>query len=125
MPPEWTLDDDAVSGSWLASRLGIDPRRVDAMRRGGELLAARHADSQEWHYPAWQFGRGFEVLAGLDRVIAAARESGMGDRQLAAFLSQRAGLVEGRPLGELLREGGVDHVVAAVRASKPGANPRS
>lgn len=111
------MADDTLSGSWLAARLGIEPGRLDAMRRDGQILATRDAGAQEWRYPSWQFARGFTLLPGIDRVIAAARQSGLDEERLVTLLSQRAGLMQGRPLGELLREGRVDHVVAAIRAA--------
>ena len=111
------MPDDTLSGSWLAARLGVEPRKLDAMRRGGQIIAVRDRGSQEWRYPTWQFGRGFRLLPGIDRVIAVARESGLDEEQLAQLLSRRAGLVQSRPLADLLREGRVDQVIAAVRAA--------
>ena len=46
------MADDALSGSWLAARLGIEPRKLDTMRRGGQVLAVRSPGSQEWRYPS-------------------------------------------------------------------------
>ena len=111
------MPDESLTGDWLASRLGIEPRKLDAMRRGGELIAVRDPGSQEWRYPSWQFQRGFRLVPGIDRVTAAARDRGIGDERLARLLSNRSGLVQGRPLAELLRDGNVDHVVAAIRSA--------
>ena len=36
-----------LTGSWLAFRLGVDPVRIERMRREGELYAVRN-DSGEW-----------------------------------------------------------------------------
>jgi hypothetical protein len=112
-----TTPDDSLSGTWLASRLGIEPHRLDAQRRAGEVLAARRPGEMEWRYPAWQFKRGFELIPGIDRVVAAARAAGVDDERLSELLGQRAGLVQGGTLADQLREGRVDHVVAAVRAA--------
>jgi hypothetical protein len=109
--------DDSLSESWLATRLGVDPRRVDAMRRSGELIALRTPGRQEWRYPAWQFQRGFEPIPGIERVTAAGREAGLDENGLASFLSLKTGMTNGRTLADVLREGRVDHVVEAVRAS--------
>ena len=54
---------DLLAATWLADRMAIDPARIDAMRRGGELIAVREPGSTEWSYPAWQF-RAREAAAG-------------------------------------------------------------
>jgi hypothetical protein len=116
VPRARTKPDDTLSAAWLGSRIGIDTRRVDAMRRGGELIAFRRPGSQEWRYPAWQFTRGFERVPGLEVVIAAGREAGLDGNALVSLLSLKTGMTGSRPLADVLREGRVDHVVEAVRA---------
>ena len=32
---------EALPATWLAERMAVDPARIDAMRRGGELIAVR------------------------------------------------------------------------------------
>ena len=49
-----------LTGSWLAFRLGVDPVRIERMRREGELYAVRN-DSGEWEYPGWQFDAAGEL----------------------------------------------------------------
>lgn len=117
MPRVQTKPDDTLSASWLGARIGLDPRQVDAMRRGGELIAFRHAGSQDWRYPSWQFTRGFERIPGLEAVIAASRAAGLDGNALVSLLSLKTGMTNARPLADVLREGRVDHVVEAVRAA--------
>ena len=109
--------DDSLTASWLGPRIGVDPRQVEIMRRGGELIAFRRPGSQEWRYPAWQFRRGFERIQGLEAVIAAGREAGLDGNALTSLLSLKTGMTNARPLADVLREGRVDHVVEAVRAA--------
>src|ERR1700751_1853926 len=45
-----------LPGSWLTSRLGVNPREIEELRENGELFAVR--GQEEWLYPAWQFGPG-------------------------------------------------------------------
>lgn len=108
---------NAVPATWLASRMAIDPSRIDAMRRAGELIAVREAGSTEWRYPAWQFeaGRPRPVVA---RVVAVARESRVDESRLYDLLTTPLGLRrDGRTLVDLLLEGRDDEVVEAVRSA--------
>jgi hypothetical protein len=106
----------ALPATWLASRLAVDPARIDAMRRAGELIGVREPGSTAWRYPAWQFdaGRPRPVVA---RVVAAARESGVDESRLYDVLTAPLGLRGGRTLVDLLLEGRDDEVVAAVRTA--------
>jgi hypothetical protein len=104
----------ALPATWLAARLAVDPARIDALRRAGELIGVRELCSTEWRYPAWQFEAGRPRPA-VARVIAAARESGVDESRLFDVLTAPLGLRGGRTLVDLLLEGRDDEVVAAVR----------
>jgi len=108
---------DALAAPWLAVRLGVDPARIEAMRRDGELIAVRDPGSTEWRYPAWQFDEG-KIRPGITRIVAAAREAGLDESQLFEVLTSPRGLrdVDRRRLVDLLLEGRVDEVVFALRA---------
>lgn len=97
--------------------MGVDPARIDAMRRAGELIAVRETGSTEWRYPAWQFDSG-KPRPSVARIVAAARERGVDEAQLYELLTAPLGLRDrGRRLVDLLLEGREDEVVEAVRAS--------
>jgi hypothetical protein len=107
----------ALAATWLAERLAVDPARIDAMRRGGELIAVREPGSAEWLYPAWQFDRG-RPRPGVTRIVQAAREARLDESRLYELLTTPLGLRrDGRALADLLVEGRDDEVVAAVRAA--------
>ena len=72
---------DCLPGTWLAERLAVDPLKIDAMRRAGELIAVREPGSSEWRYPAWQFDS-WKPRRGITRIVAAA--AGGGRRRVAA-----------------------------------------
>lgn len=103
---------------WLAARMGIDPLRVDALRRAGELVAVREPGSTEWLYPAWQFEDG-KPRRDIGRITAEAREAGMDETRLYALLTAPMGLGRGdrRTLVDLLLEGRTDEVVASIRTA--------
>ena len=106
-----------MPATWLAERLAVDPARIDAMRRAGELVAVRETGSTEWRYPAWQF-EGRVPRSGVARVVLAARESGLDETRLYELLTTPLGLRDGgKRLGDLLVEGRVDEVVSAIRAA--------
>jgi hypothetical protein len=106
---------ECLSGSWLAARLSVDPVKLDAMRRAGELIAVRKPDSTEWLYPAWQFsgGKPRRVVA---RIVSAAREAGIDESRLYDVLTAPMGLRGDRRLVNLILEGRDEEVVEAVRS---------
>jgi hypothetical protein len=109
---------DSIPATWLATRLAVDPAKIDVMRRSGELIAVREPGSIEWLYPAWQFEKG-RPRPGVARVVAAAQEAGMSEARLYDVLTAPLGLrnTDRRRLVDLLREGREDEVVGAVRAA--------
>lgn len=115
---EVTRFPDALPAPWLAARLSVDPARIEAMRRAGELIAVREPGSQEWRYPAWQFEAG-TPRRGIARIVAAARESGLDEADLYDALTTPLGLsgVGRRRLVDLLLEGRENEVVSAIRGN--------
>ena len=114
---EVKLADESLSGSWLSTRLGVGTQRLDAMRRGGELLGVRRPGGHDYLYPGWQFapdGRPRPVIA---RLVQSARGAGMSDERLYEVLSARTGISGGARLADALREGRDDYVLSVVRAS--------
>jgi hypothetical protein len=104
-----------LPGSWLSSRLGVNPREIEQLRERGELFAVR--DRGEWLYPAWQFGPGGSVPAGVREAVKTARAAGLDEARLIALLRRPAGLLGATRLLDLLFEGRSDFVVEAVRSA--------
>jgi hypothetical protein len=73
----------ALSASWLSTKWGVDTVKINAMRRAGELVAVRPAGSQEWRFPAWQFGPDGRVRPEVARVLEAARLRGLRPEKLS------------------------------------------
>lgn len=105
---------DCLSASWLAARLGVEPRRLDTMRRGGELVAVRPPGSTEWLYPGWQLSGG-RVRDSIPQLVAAARAAGLDERELYATMTARLGLRGDHRLVDLLVAGEDRQVVESVR----------
>jgi hypothetical protein len=104
-----------LPGSWLSSRLGVNPREIEQLRDRGELFAIK--DQGEWLYPAWQFGPGGKVPAGVREAVKAARAVGLDEARLVALLRRPAGLLGAKRLLDLLFEGRSDFVVETVRSA--------
>ena len=104
-----------LPGSWLSSRLGVNPREIEQLRDRGELFAVR--EDGEWLYPAWQFGPGGKIPVGVREAVKAARAAGLDEARLVALLRRPAGLLGATRLLDLLFEGRSDVVVDAVRSA--------
>jgi len=105
-----------LRGSWLAIKLGVEPRVLDARRRAGELLAVPEEHGDDHLYPMWQFAPDGAVLPAVTHVLAAARAAGLTAEELYALLRRRHMTGGGRLL-DALREGRVEPVLSAIRAS--------
>jgi hypothetical protein len=111
--------EDSLSASWLADRLAVEPFRLEAMRRAGELIAFRPAGAREFYYPVWQFDEDWQPLPIVPRLVREAKERGLRENRLYEVLTARAGLASGRRLADSLREGRDEHVLEAVRLARP------
>src|SRR5262245_2648195 len=109
-------NSNTFTSSWLAARLGADPAQIETRRRAGELFAVPVQGGFDYVYPAWQFGQDGMPLPQVERLLAAARESGMDDARLNAFLNRRAG-VGGPRMWELVRDGRTDYVISSLRSA--------
>jgi hypothetical protein len=114
------LEEESLARPWLAARLGVPSAHVDRMRRAGELFGVRPPGRWEHLYPAWQFNGDGKPLASVPLVLRAAREAGLGEVELYGVLRRRSGLTGERTLIDVLRDGGEQHVLAAVRAAANG-----
>jgi hypothetical protein len=105
-------------GSWLAIKLGLEPRELDRRRRAGEYVAVRASGGREteYLYPAWQLDAAGRPLPGVSELVRAARERGLDDEQLVALMLRREGLTGSSRLADAFRAGHTDRVIAAVRA---------
>jgi hypothetical protein len=108
---------DCLSASWLAARLAVEPRRIDVMRRSGELMAVRPPGATEWLYPGWQLHDG-RVRDVVPQLVAAARETGMDEQDLYRAMTGRHGLRGDGRLVDLL-VGGDERQVLDVLRGRP------
>ena len=102
----------SLSASWLGTRTGLDPGRLEALRRQGRLLGVPPRTATTT--PPGSSTRDGQPLPALAHVLAASRSVGMSDERVAELLNTRAGLGSDRRLGDALRDGNVEHVIAVV-----------
>lgn len=109
--------ETTYAGSWLAIKLGVEPRELDRRRRAGEYVAVRAANGREteYLYPAWQLDAAGRPLPGVAELVRAARARGLSDEELAEVMLRREGLTGSSRLADALREGHVERVIAVVR----------
>jgi hypothetical protein len=103
-----------LSGAWLAVSLGVDPHRIDAMRRAGELIAVRRPGSTEWLYPGWQIADG-RVRDAIPQIVSAGRDRGLDEGALYSALTARRGMTGHRSFADLVAADEGEQVVAALR----------
>jgi hypothetical protein len=104
----------ALTASWLSTKWGVDTVRINAMRRAGEILAVRPAHSNDWLYPAWQFGPDGRVRSEVTDVLAAARAQGVRPERVSELLDRRSGMTGGSRLRDDVLAGRVEHVLRAL-----------
>ena len=71
------MSSGSLSESWLGARTGLDPARLDVLRRRGELLGVRVGARYE--YPAWQFGPDGQPLPALAAVLVESADEAIAD----------------------------------------------
>jgi hypothetical protein len=111
--------EDSLSAAWLASRLGVEPFKLEASRRAGELIAYRPEGSREYYYPLWQFDEEFQTLPIIPQLVHEADARGLRGNRLYEVLNARAGVTGDRKLGDSLRAGRLEHVLDAIRSARP------
>jgi hypothetical protein len=110
--------DRALTTSWLASRLGVDPLRLHALRRSGALVAYRKPGANDYLFPAWQFDAEWRPLPVIARLTAAARAAGLSNERLFELMNARVGIGGSDRLLDLVRSGDDDRVLATVRSAR-------
>jgi hypothetical protein len=130
------LRDQALTVPWAAVALGLEPARLEALARAGELLVVpgpwpmrqAHASGLGYFLPAWQLAAGGHVPhEALPALFAAAAERGWTSLDLHRFMTTPLTPAGPSP-AELLRQGAVARVVALARGGPdpepPAPEPR-
>lgn len=126
------LRDSALTLPWAAERLAVEPTRLGALARAGELLVVpgpwsmqqAHASGQGFFVPAWQLSPGGRAPSdALPALLEAAFEHGWTSLDLHRFMTVALG-EDGVTPGDLLGAGEAERVLALVRG-EPDPRPPS
>lgn len=125
------LRDHALTLPWAAEALGLQPARLIALARSGELVVVpgpwpmrqAHAGGLGYLLPAWQLAGGRLAHPAVSALIAAAARRGWTSLELHRFMT--APPADGEPApADLLHAGKVERVLALVRGdSDPQREP--
>lgn len=99
------LKEESFRSGEVEDLLVVGRERLRQMRERGEILGVVRGERRPTLYPRWQFGTDGEVLAGLQEVISAAREAGMGPEELHFFMTEPDERLGGALPLDLLRRG--------------------
>lgn len=116
------LRNHALTLPWAAEALGLQPARLVALARAGELVVVpgpwpmrqAHASGLGYLLPAWQLSHGRHVHPAVPALIAAAAETGRTSLELHRFMTTPP--AEGEPApADLLHTGEIERVIALLR----------
>jgi hypothetical protein len=114
------LRKECVRASVVAEALGVSRQRLHRMREEGQLVALLVRERRAALYPYWQFTGEGDVVDGLERLVRASREAGMGPETLHFFMTEPNERLGGERPADLLRRGELDRVVDVLRSSGLG-----
>ncbi len=99
------LKEESFRSGEVEDLLVVGRERLRQMRERGEILGVVRGERRPTLYPRWQFGTDGEVLVGLQEVISAAKEVGMGPEELHFFMTEPDERLGGAVPLDLLRRG--------------------
>ena len=111
---------ESITASAVAEGLGVSRQRLHQLRTQGRLVAVIPQRRRGALYPAWQFASNDGLVPGLEKVIRASQEAGMGAETLHFFMTEPNGQLGGRTPADLVARGAVDDVAAVLRSAGLG-----
>ncbi|QIN81008.1 hypothetical protein GBA65_21420 (plasmid) [Rubrobacter marinus] len=114
------LRSECLRPAEVGSSMGVGRERLRQLREAGRLVGIRQGEKRPTLYPYWQFGGDGGALQGLEEVVRAAREAGMGEETLHFFATEPNGRLGGERPADLLRRGEAGKVAEVLRSSGLG-----
>lgn len=115
------LRRECVASSEIREALGVGRERLRQLREAGRLVGISGGARRPTLYPYWQFGPDGTMLPGLEEVVRASREAGMGPETLHFFMTEPNERLSGARPAELLRRGEASSVARVLRSSGLGS----
>ena len=115
------LMQESLPAATVAAGLGVLPERLHELAQAGALVEVQTPDPEQRLYPSWQFTASGQIVAGLEAVIAAAREADMDTETLHFFMVEPNERLDGDVPARRLARGEVAPVVRVLRSAGLGA----
>lgn len=99
------LKEECLRSSAVEKALGVGRERLRQMREQGQLVGIAQGERRPTLYPYWQFTGGGDLVEGLEGVVSASREAGMGPEKLHFFMTEPNGRLGGKSPLNILKDG--------------------
>lgn len=119
------LKEECLRSGAVEKALGVGRERLRQMRERGQLVGIVQGERRPTLYPYWQFTSEGSLVEGLEEIISASREAGMGPERLHFFMTEpNRRLGGGRPVDVLKAgedENGLERVLHLLHSSGLGS----
>lgn len=102
------LKEECLRSGAVEKALGVGRERLRQMRERGQLVGIVQGERRPTLYPYWQFTGEGDLIEGLERVVAAAHEAGMGSERLHFFMTEPNARLDGERPVDVLKSGEAD-----------------
>lgn len=114
------LREETVRSGTVEKALGVGRERLRQLREGGQLLGIVQGERRPTLYPQWQFTGEGKIVEGLEEIVEASREAGMGPETLHFFMTEPHDRLGGERPVDLLRRDEAGEIIHVLLASGLG-----
>lgn len=118
------LKEECLRSGAVEKALGVGRERLRQMRERGQLVGIVQGERRPTLYPYWQFTGEGDLIEGLEEIISASREAGMGPERLHFFMTEPNGRLNGERPADVLRAdedgSGLERLLHVLRSSGLG-----
>lgn len=119
------LKEECLRSGAVEKALGVGRERLRQMRERGQLVGIVQGERRPTLYPYWQFTGEGDLVEGIEEIISASREAGMGPERLHFFMTEPNGRLDGERPMDVLEAGedgsGLERVLHVLRSSGLGS----
>lgn len=114
------LRNECLRPAQVEGFVGVGRERLRQLREAGKLVGIVQGERRPTLYPYWQFRDDGERVEGIEEIVRAGREVGMGEETLHFFMTEPSERLGGERPAELLGQGQSGEVVRLLRSSGLG-----